>query len=60
MHILGVEKKGEAQVKGMSGKKTAKILVIEDDPVAIAILQFRLKAKNYHVIVANTGGEGDS
>lgn len=42
----------------MSGKKTAKILVIEDDPVAIAILQFRLKAKNYHVIVANTGEEG--
>jgi len=42
----------------MSGKKTTKILVIEDDPVAIAILQFRLKAKNYHVIVANTGEEG--
>jgi CheY-like chemotaxis protein len=42
----------------MSGKKTAKILIIEDDPVAIAILQFRLKAKNYHVIVANTGEEG--
>lgn len=42
----------------MSGKKTAKILVIEDDPVAIAILESRLKAKNYHVIVANTGEEG--
>ena len=42
----------------MSGKKTAKILVIEDDPIAIAILQFRLKAKKYHVIVANTGEEG--
>ena len=42
----------------MSGKKTAKILIIEDDPVAIAILQFRLKAKKYHVIMANTGEEG--
>ena len=42
----------------MSGKKTAKILVIEDDPVAIAILQSRLKAKNYHIIVVNTGEEG--
>ena len=42
----------------MSGKKAEKILVIEDDPVAIAILKSRLKAKNYHVIVANTGEEG--
>jgi CheY-like chemotaxis protein len=51
-------KKGELQVQEMSGKNTPKILVVEDDPVAIAILQFRLKAKNYHVIVANTGEEG--
>lgn len=42
----------------MSGKKKAKILIIEDDPVAIAILQFRLKTQNYHVFVANTGEEG--
>jgi CheY-like chemotaxis protein len=42
----------------MSGKKKAKILVIEDDPIAIAILTSRLKAKNYHVIVADTGEEG--
>ncbi len=42
----------------MSGKKKATILIIEDDPVAVAILQFRLKAQNYHVIVANTGEEG--
>jgi len=53
----GMEK-GEAQIKHMLGKKTAKILLIEDDPVAIAILQSRLNAKNYHVIVANTGEEG--
>jgi CheY-like chemotaxis protein len=51
-------KKGKLQVQDMSGKKTAKILVIEDDPVAIAILQFRLKAKEYRVFVANTGEEG--
>ena len=51
-------KKGEARTKEKSGKKTAKILLIEDDPVAIAILQSRLNAKNYHVIVANTGEEG--
>jgi CheY-like chemotaxis protein len=49
---------GELQAQQMSGKKKTKILVIEDDPVAIAILQFRLKAKKYHVIVANTGEEG--
>lgn len=42
----------------MSSKKKAKILVVEDDPIAIAILTSRLKAKNYHVIVANTGEEG--
>ncbi len=42
----------------MSGKKKAKILIIEDDPVAVAILRSRLKAKNYYVIVANTGEEG--
>jgi CheY-like chemotaxis protein len=42
----------------MSGKKKATILIIEDDPVAVAILQFRLKSQNYHVIVANTGEEG--
>jgi CheY-like chemotaxis protein len=49
---------GKVQAKSISGKKTAKILIIEDDPVAIAILRSRLKAKNYHVIVANTGEEG--
>lgn len=42
----------------MLRNKTAKILIIEDDPVAIAILRFRLKTQNYHVIVANTGEEG--
>lgn len=42
----------------MSGQKTIKILLVEDDPVAIAILQFRLKAKKYNVIVANKGEEG--
>ncbi|UCE40906.1 MAG: response regulator [Candidatus Aminicenantes bacterium] len=50
--------KGEAQVRDMTGKKTAKILIIEDDPVAVAILKFRLKARKYHVIVAHTGEEG--
>jgi len=50
--------KGEVQARDMSGKNKSKILVIEDDPVAIAILQSRLKAKNYRVIVANTGEEG--
>jgi CheY-like chemotaxis protein len=51
-------KRDKSLGRDMSGKNTAKILIIEDDPVAIAILKSRLKAKNYHVIVANTGEEG--
>jgi DNA-binding response OmpR family regulator len=58
LHILSIEKKGELQVVIMPKKKTAKILVIEDDPIAVSILEYRLKANNYHVIVANTGEEG--
>lgn len=36
----------------------AKILLVEDDSVSIAILKSRLKARNHHVIVATTGEEG--
>jgi len=42
----------------MLRKKPAKILIIEDDPIAVAILESRLKANNYRVIVATTGEEG--
>ena len=57
-HIFLGMKKGEARTVDKSGRKTAKILLVEDDSIAIAILQARLAAKNYHVIVANTGEEG--
>jgi len=36
----------------------AKILLVEDDPVAVAIVRNRLKEKKYQVIVAVTGEEG--
>lgn len=36
----------------------AKILLVEDDPISIAILRSRLKAKNHQIIVAKTGEEG--
>jgi CheY-like chemotaxis protein len=36
----------------------AKILLVEDDSVTIAILMSRLKARNHQVIVAATGEEG--
>jgi len=51
-------KKGLVRFNDKSWEKTAKILLVEDDSVAIAILQSRLTAKNYHVVVANTGEEG--
>lgn len=51
-------KKGPVRIEEKSGEKTGKILLVEDDSVAIAILQSRLSAKNYLVIVANTGEEG--
>ena len=51
-------KKGPVRIDEKSEEKTAKILLVEDDSVAIAILQSRLSAKNYRVIVANTGEEG--
>jgi response regulator RpfG family c-di-GMP phosphodiesterase len=53
-----MEKEGEPQGRVMSEKKTAKILIIEDDPISVAVLESRLKAKNYQVIVANTGEKG--
>jgi hypothetical protein len=42
----------------MLEKKPSKILIIEDDPVAVNMLESRLKANNYRVIVATTGEEG--
>jgi len=35
-----------------------KILVVEDDPVCLAMLTNRLKAKGYNVVAATTGDEG--
>jgi len=49
--------KGEVQ-GDKSGKKMAKILLVEDDPVSIAIVKNRLKEKKYQVIVAINGEEG--
>ena len=55
MPILGVEK----ETRVMSGKENpTKILVIVDEPIAISVLKDRVKGKNHHVIVANTGEEG--
>lgn len=49
--------KGEVQ-KDKSDKKMATILLVEDDPVAVAIVKNRLKEKKYQVIVALNGEEG--
>lgn len=51
-------KKGLVRFNDKPREKSAKILLVEDDSVAIAILQSRLTAKNYNVIVASTGEEG--
>jgi len=49
--------KGEVQ-KDKSDKKMGTILLVEDDPVAVAIVKNRLKEKKYQVIVALNGEEG--
>jgi len=49
--------KGEVQ-ELKAGIKMAKILLVEDDPVSVAIVKNRLKEKKYQVIVALSGEEG--
>lgn len=49
--------KGEVQ-ELEAGKKMIKILLVEDDPVSVAVVKNRLREKKYQVIVALSGEEG--
>ncbi len=48
----------KGEVQGYKSGKRAKILLVEDDPVSIAIVKNRLKENKYQVIVAINGEEG--